>query len=700
MRYDSRMVAFLLRGGVCTGALIVLAACGTQPGPAPPMRLVERYAPGRIDGLGPTRTLAFDSARTAELVVDEEGAWIKASIRKADWKSTVRDNVWVTSLPVRGIGDPGSTEPASRLLVDGEELGEVHFAPTSVGLRLGEGEEPPEEASVICSANPWRETGEGSFRIVGHRFSGEGFVVWPGQSVELEVDLDSESVLRFATAAEQAFPLAESGRPVTFRVLLDGAPILEEEQAVPKAGSYAWHEVRLAPARGATGRITFEVTGPFAYTSILVPTLQPAEVEADPRPDIVVFLADTFRADNIAAYGSTRGLTPNIDRFAEEGFVFRRAWSTATSTLPAHVSLFTGFFPRQCGIRALNRKLPDSVETIAEVLTRHGYRTGAITDSVVVSQAFGLDRGFEWFDEDRGSLDSTLQRAADFLDADDDRPTFLFVQTYRVHSPYELSAAVLEDHGQELGIRDTSYAQALEALQSLVDQTKNFDETASGVPAALEKMRGLYLAGTADLDRGFGEFLDDLEQRGGKDNTVVIFASDHGEGLGEHGQLFHTGKVFEEQIRIPLILSGKGIETGSTDHAASLVDLAPTIARLAGVPVDRRLPGSSLLTLNEDRPMFAFQCRWKTELSSVCVVDGPRKLISLETLSSWTAFDLIRDPDENADLAGSEAGWPGEMAGRYGPLMETFLVPLFGAEAATLDLEQLEVLDEMGYGGE
>ena len=169
--------------------------------------------------------------------------------------------------------------------------------------------------------------------------------------------------------------------------------------------------------------------------------------------------------------------------------------------------------------------------------------------------------------------------------------------------------------------------------------------------------------------------------------------------------MFHEGRVFEEQVRIPLLIRAPGLAPRTVPHAASLIDFAPTLAAIAGLPSDPSWPGTSLLALERDRPVFAFECASGERRSTVALIEGEKKLIALETgtaprvLEPWRAFDLSGDPGERSDLSGGE-GWPEELHRRLAPLAETLLHPAIAPEDAQLDAEKRAELEALGYLGE
>ena len=709
-RATSRRAVFVL--------LVALGACDREAGERRWIAL-DRSSAVPLLGEGAERAprFALDDGRPVESFRDDGVRWLRVALERESLHETRRPGLWKTSPPIRGLGavdlrlEGGGRSFHAATLDDVDE--NVDVPPWSFWLnhdllyvRLDPDVELPEDLELSVKVER-HDLDSAAATVSGRRFSGRGFSVWPGETVTFELDVPERSALRFATCAESALA-GGSALDVTLRVQLDGAPLLEERATVGTDGWAAWHELAL-PARGLRGaRLTFAVEGPFAYTSFLAPVIGPVEIGSygkrpwSSAPDIIIFLADTFRADNLAAYGGRPGLTPALDAFAQESVRFERAWSVGTFTLPAHASMFSGLFPRQATADGLARPLPAQVETIAERLARAGYRTGAVTESGFVSFRFGLHQGFEWFDEQPGSLDSTLERARSFLAADDGRPVVLFVQTYRVHAPFEPGEHAEREIEELLGARlELDYDDAYKRWTSKRD--------AADVPGELraaEALRALYLATVRDLDRGFARFLADLRELGLSDSATLVFTSDHGEAFLEHEHMFHKGRVFEELVRIPLLIRGPGLEPRSVPYAASLIDFAPTLAAIAGLPDDPSWPGESWLALERDRPVFAFECASGEQSSTVALIEGERKLIALEkgtsprTIEPWRAFDLAGDPLERSDrLAGGEA-WPEELHRRLAPLVETLLLPAVSPETVELDAAKRAELEALGYLGE
>jgi arylsulfatase A-like enzyme len=549
----------------------------------------------------------------------------------------------------------------------------------------------------------------GALHFVGRRQSGNGFWVPAGEPRTVALALPSESVLTFGLALE---PLLgeRTGRMAahTFRVELDGALLFEHTLTADVLGeAVSWHEVPLPAGGVRKAELRFSVEGPPALSCVVDPLVAPRERGRpgarpwrEERPDVVVFLADTFRADNLAAYGSTSGLTPAIDRFAARARVYAQAWSTSPHTLPTHAALFTGHFPHQNGLVDFYNPLPGALDTLAEKLAARGYRCAAVTDGGMVSQRHGLEQGFAWFDE-RVEAD-TLARTRDVLARDDGRPLFLFVQTYAVHAPYRPSAETrarlrgslpvdgdfdeLYVEAQKLGITHTAERPAAQRERE---------------DALARELRGLYLAKTSELDESFGRFLAELDARGGAEASTLFFLSDHGEAFLEHSQLFHATGVHEEELRVPLLVRGPGFAPGREERPVSLIDFAPTVAELCGLAREPEWIGRSLRAPPAERELFGFQARRAESGATLAVIEGGKKRIGRywaersEVGEFQELYDLARDPGEAENLLPAPSGPSAELHAR----LAHYLTPLVTPEAGTLDAEDLRKMHGLGYGG-
>ncbi|HEX2465656.1 MAG TPA: sulfatase, partial [Thermoanaerobaculia bacterium] len=284
--------------------------------------------------------------------------------------------------------------------------------------------------------------------------------------------------------------------------------------------------------------------------------------------NVLLVTLDTVRADRLGSYGYAGASTPALDGLAREGIRFSQAVATAPLTLPSHASILTGLFPPRHAVHQNGAAaLPPTVPTLAEALHGHGYRTAAFVGSFVLDARFGLDRGFELYDDDIPRDPTTavpgleaerpgtqvVDRALSWLNADDQRPFFVWVHLYDAHAPYEPP----EPYRSRFADRP-------------------------------------YDGEIASVDAQVGRLLSYLDERGLAGDTIVAVAADHGEALGEHGELTHGLLLFEPTVRVPLLLRAPGRLPGGVvvGEPVGLADLAPTLAGLAGVHLG--LPSSSV----------------------------------------------------------------------------------------------------------
>lgn len=698
------LFAYCGRGAEARASPWIFLAQGFVPEPAP----LGPWRPS-ADGRGPL-TLAASGA--------EHAAVAELVLRRADWNATQRPGVWWTPLPLISEGGPHEGAP-EELVVGGRALPVIpeerlQDPPAEgcavVGERLylawSAEDAPPEEALLRQWCARGRER-DGRWRVAVGRWSGEGFPVWPGERVELALALPPRSALSFDFAA-RTVGLAAGSEELVLRVELDDVVLW---QGAWRGPTPLHARVELPPGGVRRARLAFEVEGPAALGAVLAPVVGPAQRDTsdERRPDLMMFVADTFRADNLAAYGSTRGLTPELDAFAAESVLFERAWAPSSWTLPSHATLMTGLFPHQHGATAADHALPASLVTLAEHLQAAGYRTGATTDEGFVTRAAGMDAGFEWFDQHWGSLDDTLASARHFLDADDGRPVFLFVQSYHTHAPYLPSAAAQTELAGRLSLGGDF--DALERVLVPDPALRTEGGTLSAERArSLEHYRDLYLGTVADLDRAFGQLRRDLEHRGLLEHGYLVFTSDHGEAFYEHGVLGHGAGVWEEVARIPLAIHGAGLEPRRVSLAAGLIDLPVTLCALAGLEPHADWLGSPLHELAEERPVFVFGCDSRGQPPTVGIVDGDAKLIVDEAalrgeaaVERWrrgvlAAYDLGRDPNERDDLA-AHAPWVEDVLGRLVPPLPALFEPRAASAAAELDAAEREALERLGYVG-
>jgi arylsulfatase A-like enzyme/Tfp pilus assembly protein PilF len=379
---------------------------------------------------------------------------------------------------------------------------------------------------------------------------------------------------------------------------------------------------------------------------------------------LLVVTLDTTRADRLGPYGGSNETTPSLSALAREGVVFDRAYAVAPITLPAHTSIFTGLYPPQHRVRNNGiDAVGDEIQTLAERARAAGFRTGAFVAAAVLDARYGLDQGFETYDD---GLDAQRRRdrwgiqerpAAQVAEAalawlgklPADQPFFAWVHFFDAHAPWEPPSPFRERFASDLY---------------------------SGELAYQDSQLGRLLA-SPRIDSA----------------TLVAVIGDHGESLGEHGESTHGMLVYDSTLRIPWVLHGPGVPAGQRlETAASQVDVVPTLLSLLHLPGDPELPGRDLLAGSaEPAPLYAesrqpFAAYGWSPLQAM--VKGRWKLIrGVES----ELYDLSTDPSESVDLAEQEPGVVRELSGE--------LQPYAAQESAAhpIDEERLAQLRSLGY---
>lgn len=396
-------------------------------------------------------------------------------------------------------------------------------------------------------------------------------------------------------------------------------------------------------------------------------------------PNVLVVVLDTARADRCGFLGYGRPTTPHLDAFARDAVVFSEAWSPASWTLPAHASMFTGQHPDRHGIRnGGSGALAPSVETLAERLASAGYATACFSNNPHVAAEFGLTQGFatvhELFRKSGRELPwarETHDLAAAWIEARvaERRPFFAFVNDMEPHAPQSVT--------EELRARWVRPGLPPDVVDRAAKMTfpRSLAVSVGAEPIEADELAALsdlYDAEMATLDAEIGTLLARLASLGVLDDTLVVFVSDHGEGLGDHGWIEHAVRLDRELLRVPLVVRLPGrFEGGWTDSdVARIEDLFPTILTACRVPLPAELDGVALDGDREGRVAWATErgygrfadmaARFKPNLDVAwlrrerrSIFDGRHHLIVDGDVAS-ALFDTAADPGERTDLSARE----------------------------------------------
>ena len=340
-----------------------------------------------------------------------------------------------------------------------------------------------------------------------------------------------------------------------------------------------------------------------------------------PPSDIILVTIDTWRADSAGFAGHPRLKTPFLDSLARRGVVFTNAHAHNVVTLPSHVNMLTGLNPYEHGVREnAGYVLDEKVQTLAERLSAAGYATGAFVAAFPLDKRYGLGQGFDLYDDNygkgRASLDfkmqerpasAVLQQAGKWWSSVAGRKRFLWVHVYEPHAPY-----------------------------------------APPEPFASEYRDEPYLGEIAAVDHTLAAHLGPMI---GNDTTVIVTA-DHGEALGDHGEITHGLFAYEATLKVPLIVVAPSLKARKESAYVRHIDIAPTVLERAGIAADRTLPGQSLLQpiARADTYFEALSTSLNRGWAPLTgLIRDNRKFIDLPVAE---LYDLPNDPSESRNLYG------------------------------------------------
>lgn len=436
---------------------------------------------------------------------------------------------------------------------------------------------------------------------------------------------------------------------------------------------------------------------------------------------------DTLRPDHLGSYGYERDTSPTLDRLAREGARFDQATSSSSWTLPAHAALFTGQSDSVHGCDDSDKKLAAGHITLAETFSAAGYQTEGFFAGPFLHPTFGLDQGFDSYvdcssyaaltDEQvarAGGIDRLDITSASHRDVTnprvleavrarlaevDERPLFLFIHLWDVHFDFIPPPPY-----------DTRFDPDYEGEIDGVDFFHNPAVHAGMDPRDLEHVIALYDGEIAWTDAHVAKLLEALEGARSLDNTIVVVTSDHGEEFFEHGRKGHRFTLYDEVIRIPLIVWAPGrVPAGRViESPAGLIDVYPTLVELAGIQHAGETLGRSLVPALEGRapddPSLLSVSELNTLGRRLRAFRKPlhKLLVDGTTGGGWT-FDLERDPKERLPnrFTGMGPVWERDLLRDANAAREALVAMRKRHEAlraeATLDPAMIEQLEALGY---
>ena len=404
------------------------------------------------------------------------------------------------------------------------------------------------------------------------------------------------------------------------------------------------------------------------------------------KPNVLLITVDTTRADHLPCYGYKSVRTPNLDSLAKHGILFRECATAAPLTLPSHCSIMTGLYPTFHGVRINgNTALSAQHVTLAEAFAAKGYQTGAFVGAFVLDGRWGLNQGFQHYDDqfdlkkykklDLGMVqrpgNKVVDAALHWLEEHKSKPFFAWVHFYDPHTPYDPPEPYKSEYGHN-------------------------------------GMIGLYDGEIAFMDSQIGRCLTWLDKNGLRNKTIIAVIGDHGEGLGDHGEATHGYFIYNYAVHVPFLLStpssaSNGIEISSQVRT---IDLYPTLLEASGIAIPKEVQGTSLWSLVQSRDKTGNQLYAYSESMAPSIQYGWSPLLSLRSPKYQyidaprpELYDLKDDPEELSDLHLSRS----QIASDYGKTLKD-VVTTTGAGApapnmANLDRETVERLASLGYIG-
>jgi arylsulfatase A-like enzyme len=538
------------------------------------------------------------------------------------------------------------------------------------------------DAGAVLAQDPGAPVRRGLLEP-GDRLRGEGhrpsLVLPPPARVRFRVHAPPGAALRFAVGVEGEGARDPGRSAVRFTVAVAGRDAWAREvNPAATRGDRRWFEaevplgasgpveVVLATAAAGPGR---PAGTPGFADARLVRVARRPRAPATAGPNLLVLLVDTLRADRLGVGGARPSPSPALDGLAAGGRVYEQAVAQSSWTLPSVATLLTGLHPRShgaLGAPAGDRGarwgvLSDRLTTWPEAARRAGITTVGVSANPLVSRGSNLAQGFEtfvelpWDAETRNWPDAAAVSRAflDWLRANRAYRFAAWLHYMDPHDPYTPPAALRPPPPP--GLRPAVAAGWVGDLARRIGKR----EGAALTPAEIDHLRRLYDAEITAWDGALAALLAELDALGVRESTIVVVTSDHGEEFLEHGRLTHATQLYDETLRVPLVVAGPGIGPGRVAEQAQGIDLFPTVARLLGLEAPAGLPGRDLLGTLGERDAVS-------ETASALAPDGtPTRLESLRTrawklieapaLGRRELYDVGRDPGERVDRWGADA---------------------------------------------
>jgi arylsulfatase A-like enzyme len=462
------------------------------------------------------------------------------------------------------------------------------------------------------------------------------------------------AVLLFAAAIynfhkQHWFPLARSRRLMIYAATFAGAGVI----------ALAYLKFRGSQlARGFDRALALPAIGAFILIAALNVSARFKKQQSRNRsPNVVVILVDALRYDHVGCYGYSRPTSPALDAFAQESLLFTQAISQSSYTKPVIASLFTSLYPSQHNVFRNTRHdaagnfisdvLDDSFKTMAEYLRDAGFNTAGFLEQAQLRNYMGFAQGFYYYKPDMGTAPEINRGFFKWLPLNKHRKFFAYLHYLDTHAPYAPPPKYRDlfgefDHGANIPERVKDW-QKFKA--EVTDGSITLTQTDA------EQLMALYDAEIRAFDDDMKALFAKLKEEGVYDNSLIIITADHGDEFLEHGSVDHAHTLYDELLRVPLMIRfPKGEHRGVVNAQVQIIDLLPTILEFCNIELDTHLMGHSLLAYkdgvngHEEIPVFSERA------DLISLRTGRYKYIYNVEEKAGELYDLQNDPSESKNL--------------------------------------------------
>ncbi|MCK4825928.1 sulfatase, partial [bacterium] len=439
------------------------------------------------------------------------------------------------------------------------------------------------------------------------------------------------------------------------------------------------------------------------------------------RPNIVLIVVDALRPDHLGCYGYSRDTSPKIDRVAREAMVFKKGYAQGNWTLVSISTLFSSLYPTSHNVLSGEKSLPKECNTLAEDLKAAGYRTAGFSTNPHIGGCwggFGLDRGFDYFYNgepydfisrltstvlgeilDRFSMhteEGLTAQTLSWIKLHRTQKFFVYLHYMAVHAPYPIPKAYEDIYTKE-------------PIPNRIGDQFDFGHGGVKIEISSAQKKNLidrYDSAVRFIDDQIGKLSAAIESLGLKEDTLLIITADHGEAFGEHGDWGHGNNLYEETIRVPLIIRYPKICNNQlvSNELAGLIDIKPTILHIAGVPQSELFQGENLISLVRKETDNPHQEVTREELFSEgkegvkCIITSDNwKLISKEVAGELELYNLEGDPQEKHNVYNLYLPVAKRLKGRLSLRYKEFKKQALEATEASISNQAMRKLKALGY---